>query len=234
MAQTLEHQFNEETNKVTIIKSGLNTLIDTRNQVESKTQDVQGNIDSLISAANMILELSNAIESIALQTNLLALNASIESARAGDHGKGFAVVAEEVRKLAESSKSLTDQTKANVQVLSNHTEEVQHEMIILSDLNKTQSTVIQNIDKDILDITSSIKNNSDLVHVLNGNVQELYNESQEVKNGIENVVANSQETESILEMNKQRTNKMFDSVKTSTHHLDVLNSAVDELNGILG
>lgn len=106
-------------------------------------------------------------------------------------------------------------------------------MIVLSDLNKTQSTIIQNIDEDILDITSSLKNNSDLIHVLNGNVQELYNESQEVKNGIEHVVANSIETEHILEVNKQRTDNLSDSVKTATHHLGILNNAVNELNGML-
>lgn len=52
-----------------------------------------------------INELTTDILSISSQTNLLALNASIEAARAGEAGKGFAVVAEEIRQLADSSRT---------------------------------------------------------------------------------------------------------------------------------
>lgn len=52
-----------------------------------------------------INQITNVINGIGNQINLLALNAAIEAARAGESGRGFAVVAEEVRKLAEQSRT---------------------------------------------------------------------------------------------------------------------------------
>ncbi|NLH81276.1 MAG: histidine kinase [Phyllobacteriaceae bacterium] len=56
-------------------------------------------------------EILSIIDGITNQTNLLALNATIEAARAGAAGRGFAVVAQEVKKLANDTKSTLSRTQ---------------------------------------------------------------------------------------------------------------------------
>lgn len=48
------------------------------------------------------------IQDIAMNTKILGFNASIEASRAKEAGKGFGVIAQEVRSLAETSKSSAD------------------------------------------------------------------------------------------------------------------------------
>ncbi|MDR3436061.1 methyl-accepting chemotaxis protein [Telmatospirillum sp.] len=75
-----------------------------------EAQALSNGFSALHRHATGMRDVIKIIDNIAGQTNLLALNATIEAARAGESGRGFAVVANEVKKLANDTRSSLGRT----------------------------------------------------------------------------------------------------------------------------
>jgi len=193
---------------------------------------IQQQMESLASNINNINQIIVSIQGITEQTNLLALNASIEAARAGEHGKGFAVVAEEVRKLAEQSKTETEVIKKTV-------------TSILEDANQTVSVITSNAslmqaqNESVQNTELAFKDNNELSHSiataineLLSNLSQMLEQKDQAITAIQSISAVSEETAASAEQVSASAvdqQAEMEKVAESIHNMNQISKELQEV-----
>lgn len=143
----------------------------------STAQEMKTNLHGFIDVIDNMTKAIEAINAISSQTNLLALNASIEAARAGEAGKGFAVVAEEIRTLAEETKSLTKRMGTFVDAI----QDASHKSSVSVDATVGE---LEHINENIQNVWKITGNNRQSMDHINEAVSSLAAVSEEISSSM--------------------------------------------------
>lgn len=200
-----------------------------KNIVFDNAKMMEDKICALENMSREVDEIVEGVRAIAEQTNLLALNASIEAARAGEQGRGFAVVAEEIRKLAESTKSkLGDMQSFTHNIREATTDSIKGVQTTITSIEE-MGIRMDSVSKSFEDGLENL--NETVVHIqnLSGTITEINSSAQEITGAMNGVAI---ESEKINHMSREVSEQSKSSYEYAKRIGDIDENIYQQIQGI--
>jgi len=200
----------------------MSDLINNMDNVNQAFAEGTHAIEDLGKQSNEVNGLVRAIQGIAKQTNLLALNAAVEAARAGEQGLGFAVVADEVRRLAQHTRSATEEVTQSIAAI---TEGTKHAIEIM---NNGQTTVSSSthLGHEASEALQSIVDNAKMVEIkiesIAASAEEQSQVISEIAKNVENVTSVAQQTNDEVVTVLSTAEKVFEDTSAKANELNAM------------
>ena len=171
--------------------------------IRKQVQDISTHILTLSESSQKISDIIEVVSDLADQSNLLALNAAIEAHRAGEHGRGFVIVAQEIRNLAEQSKTATSQVRTILSGIQRDTNAAVMATERGTRVVDNGALSIQTLEHTINELSEAIEHAARSAQVIAGSVKQHSYGMEQIGLAMQNIQTASEQNLQASESNQQ-------------------------------
>ena len=174
----------------------------TTGEIASQSQQMVSGVASgskeLVESYKIISGKVQNVNDISFQTNILALNAAVEAARAGEAGRGFSVVAAEVRKLADTSKTLASDILHVSDSSTIVVKKVESEISEMLPIINQSTSLVNEIVQSTIEQTAGISQVNDSIQHMSQVTQQNAASSEEMAAGSEELSSQAESLNKLI------------------------------------
>lgn len=211
----------QSTEATDITREAVEEMVETVDHIREavdRTTEASTAIDELENDMESVSEITTIIQDIAEQTNMLAINASIEAAQANGDGDGFAVVANEVKELAEQTKSSADDIAEIIETTQQQTETVSETINETTEKISTGADVVERSVSDLEDAKERI--------------EETNSGIREISEAVDEQATNTEQVSSAMIEVEEQTNTIGTLASEISDHVEQERREMDHVTGL--